>query len=103
MMITEAGRAMTAHHAVMVVNVSEVEPAPEGSVPPTKPGEPSVFRHLREAHAALDTRPALELYLEAQQALSEGQACMRSASFRWTSARNSTICSTPWPMACARA
>src|SRR5690606_5021936 len=26
--ITEAGRAMTAHHAVLVANVSEVEPAP---------------------------------------------------------------------------
>ena len=74
MMITEAGRAMTAHHAVMVVNVSEVEPAPEGAVPPLQGGEPAVLRHLRETHAALDTRPALELYLEAQQALSEGHA-----------------------------
>ena len=74
MMITEAGRAMTAHHAVMVVNVSEVEPAPPGSVPELRPGEPAVLRHLRETHAALDARPALELYLEAQQALSEGHA-----------------------------
>ncbi|MEO7252593.1 MAG: arginine decarboxylase, partial [Arenimonas sp.] len=74
MMITEAGRAMTAHHAVMIVNVSEVEPAPQGSVPAVRPGEPSVLRHLRETHAALDSRPALELYLEAQQALSEGHA-----------------------------
>jgi len=41
-------------------------------VPATRPGEPTVLRHLRETHAALDTRPALELYLEAQQALSEG-------------------------------
>jgi arginine decarboxylase len=73
MMITESGRAMTAHHAVMVVNVSEVEPAPGGSVPSTQSAEPTVLRHLRETHAALDTRPALELYLEAQQALSEGQ------------------------------
>src|SRR5690606_13967244 len=52
-MITEAGRAMTAHHAVMVVNVSEVEPAPEGAVPPEQPDEPPVLRHLRETHAAL--------------------------------------------------
>jgi arginine decarboxylase len=74
MMITEAGRAMTAHHAVMVVNVSEVEPAPTGSVPERRSGEPAVLRHLRETHAELDERPALELYLEAQQALSEGQA-----------------------------
>ena len=74
MMITEAGRAMTAHHAVMVVNVSEVEPAPEGSVPAPHAGEAAALRHLRETHADLDSRPPLELYLEAQQALSEGQA-----------------------------
>ena len=74
MMITEAGRAMTAHHAVMVVNVSEVEPAPEGAVPTVQAGEPAVLRHLRETHAALESRPILELYLEAQQALSEGHA-----------------------------
>ena len=74
MMITEAGRAMTAHHAVTVVNVSEVERAPTGKVPPPAEGEPAVLRHLRETHADLDNRPALELYLEAQHALSEGHA-----------------------------
>jgi arginine decarboxylase len=59
------------------VNVSEVERAPEGSVPhvaSTGPAEPAVLRHLRETYAALDTRPVLELYLDAQQALSEGQS-----------------------------
>ncbi|HMB57071.1 MAG TPA: arginine decarboxylase [Arenimonas sp.] len=74
MMITEAGRAMTAHHAVMVVNVSEVEQAPQGAVPSPQAGEPAVLRHLRDTHADLDQRPALELYLEAQHALSEGHA-----------------------------
>jgi arginine decarboxylase len=73
-MITEAGRAMTAHHAVMVVNVSEVEEAPEGSVPPPHAGESSVLRHLRDTHAALDHRPAIELFHEAQQAWSEGHS-----------------------------
>ncbi len=73
-MITEAGRAMTAHHAVMIVNVSEVERAPEGAVPPVAAGEPAVVRHLRETQADLDKRPALELYLEAQHALAEGQS-----------------------------
>ncbi len=73
-MVTEAGRAMTAHHAVMVVNVSEVERAPEGAVPPEAPSEPPVLRHLRETHAALDQRPALELYLDAQSALAEGHS-----------------------------
>ncbi|HKP56504.1 MAG TPA: arginine decarboxylase [Polyangiales bacterium] len=73
-LITETGRAMTAHHAVLVVNISEVERAPDGSVPATSEDEPAVLRHLHETHAALDERPPTELYLEAQQALSEGHA-----------------------------
>jgi arginine decarboxylase len=72
--ITEAGRAMTAHHAVLVVNVSEVEPAPLGRVDRGEPNEPATLRHLREIHAQLDQRPALELYQEAQHHWSEGQA-----------------------------
>jgi arginine decarboxylase len=73
-LITETGRAMTAHHAVLVVNVSEVERAPEGAVPEPNATEHAVLRHLREAHAALDERPPTELYLEAQQALAEGHS-----------------------------
>ncbi len=72
--LTEAGRAMTAHHAVMVVNVTEVEAVPAGSMSPPRPGEPSVLRHLREAHAALDDRPPLELFHEAQHHVAEGQS-----------------------------
>ena len=71
--ITEAGRAMTAHHAVMVVNVSEVEAVPAGSLPPPDSDEPAVLRHLREVHEELDTRPPLELFHEAQHHVQEGQ------------------------------
>jgi arginine decarboxylase len=73
MVLTESGRAMTAHHAVLVANVSEVERAPEGSVPPPAPDEAMVIRHLREVRDALDERPALELWHEAQHFQSEGQ------------------------------
>ncbi|GAB2573984.1 biosynthetic arginine decarboxylase [Dyella jejuensis] len=71
--LTEAGRAMTAHHAVMVVNVSEVETVPAGSMPPADDDEPAVLRHLREVHQELDRRPPLELFHEAQHHLQEGQ------------------------------
>jgi arginine decarboxylase len=71
--ITEAGRAMTAHHAVMVINVSEVESVPVGSLPPPDSDEPAVLRHLREVHDELDVRPPLELFHEAQHHLQEGQ------------------------------
>ncbi|HET7266578.1 MAG TPA: biosynthetic arginine decarboxylase [Oleiagrimonas sp.] len=71
--MTEAGRAMTAHHAVLVVDVSEVEAAPDGGVPPPREDEPAVLRHLREVHAALDERPLRELYHEARFHQAEGQ------------------------------
>jgi arginine decarboxylase len=71
--LTEAGRAMTAHHAVMVINVSEVEAVPPGSLPPPDSDEPSVLRHLREVHEELEARPPLELFHEAQHHLQEGQ------------------------------
>jgi arginine decarboxylase len=73
-MITEAGRAMTAHHAMMVVNVSEVEQAPQGAVPVVQGNEPLVIKHLRELVATIEQRTALEVYLEAQHYLAEGHA-----------------------------
>src|SRR5690606_28763189 len=72
--LTESGRAMTAHHAVLVANVAEVERAPEGRVPPPAEDEPAAVRHLREIHAELDARPAVELYHEAQHFYAEGLA-----------------------------
>ena len=72
--VTEAGRAQTAHHAVLVANVTEVEPVPAGNLPPPQDDEPRVLRHLREVHAALGERPPLELFHEAQHHLAEGQS-----------------------------
>jgi len=72
--ITESGRAMTAHHAVLVVNATEVERAPTGAVTAAAADEPATLRHLREIHEELDRRPPLELYQEAQHRFSEGHA-----------------------------
>ncbi len=70
--VTECGRAMTAHHAMLVANVVEVEQAPEGRVPDAHDDEPGVIRHLRGIHAELDQRPPVELYHEAQHFHAEG-------------------------------
>ena len=72
--LTESGRAMTAHHAVLVVNVSEVERAPLGEVASGSNDEPQVLRALRATFGALDSRPVLEIWHEAQHLLAEGQA-----------------------------
>jgi len=70
--VTECGRAMTAHHAVLIANVSEVEEAPEGRVPDAHGDEPAAIRHLRQIHDELDVRPAVELFQEAQHFHAEG-------------------------------
>ena len=70
--VTECGRAMTAHHAVLVTNVSEVEQAPEGRVPPRNEDESLPVRRLRELHAEMAARPAVEVFHEATQAHAEG-------------------------------
>jgi arginine decarboxylase len=70
--VTECGRAMTAHHAVLVANVAEVEEAPEGRVPPAHDDEPAVIRRLREVHGELDRRPPVELFHDAQHHHGEG-------------------------------
>ncbi|UNK42445.1 arginine decarboxylase [Luteimonas sp. S4-F44] len=72
--VTECGRAMTAHHAVLVANVSEVERAPEGRVPDVHSDEPAVVANLRELHGELAARPAVELFHEAQHHHAEGLA-----------------------------
>ncbi len=71
--ISETGRAMTAHHAVLVTNVSDVERAPEGAVIDVADEDVSVLRHLRTIHDEIDQRPVIELYHEAQHHLAEGQ------------------------------
>ena len=70
--ITECGRAMTAHHAVLVANVSEVERAPEGRVPPGSEDESLPMRHLRELHDEMADSPAVEVFHDASQAHAEG-------------------------------
>ena len=70
--VTECGRAMTAHHAVLIANVSEVERAPEGRVPSANDDESLPVRRLRELHAEMAARPAVEVFHEATQAHAEG-------------------------------
>jgi len=70
--LTESGRALTAHHAVLVVNVSEIEEAPLGAIPPPRADEPAVLRRLRDVWAEIDQTPPTELYHEAQYQLAEG-------------------------------
>ncbi len=64
--ITESGRAMVAHHAVLIVNVTEVESIlPKGDLSPVQPDEALVLRELWDGFVNLSERSALEVYHDA--------------------------------------
>ncbi len=73
--ITESGRAMTAHHAVLVTDVIDVEQAPDGPLGPA-PAEdaPLILHDLWNGLSGLDSRSALEVYHDAVHWLSEAQS-----------------------------
>jgi arginine decarboxylase len=74
-LVTESGRALTAHHAVLITNVIDVERAP-GSTPPSpaRSDEHPVIRDLWAASESLATTPALEVYHDAQYRLNEARS-----------------------------
>jgi arginine decarboxylase len=72
--ITESGRAMTAHHAVLVTNITDVEHAPrqQPSVPAAE--APNILRHLWHSLQHLNQRSALETYHNAAYWLGEAHS-----------------------------
>lgn len=73
--ITESGRALTAHHAVLVMNVVDVEHAPGRSKPePVGDDQPKVLQELWAAYNGLNARSVLEGYHDAVYLLSEAQS-----------------------------
>ena len=72
--VTEAGRAMTAHHAVLITNVIDVE-TPPGAELPISPGddEPPVVKTLWEVLQQLNGRNVLEAWHDAEYWLAEAR------------------------------
>jgi arginine decarboxylase len=72
--VSESGRALTAHHAVLITNVLDVERAPALEVPPAlAASEPQIIQDLWRGLQELATRPALEVYHDAVNWLTEAQ------------------------------
>ncbi len=72
--ITESGRALTAHHAMLITNVIDAETAPRGT--PAAPAEDAalILHDLWEILENPRERPALECYHDAANWLAEAQA-----------------------------
>jgi arginine decarboxylase len=74
-LISESGRALTAHHAVLVTNVTEVESAPDnGHNNPPSDTDPHILHDLWQELQGVNRRSALETYHDAVHWLGEAQA-----------------------------
>ncbi len=70
--ITESGRALTAHHAFLVTNIIDTEQAPDDDeLQPLGDTAPDVLVQLQIIYRRLDSRPVLESHLELNQALDD--------------------------------
>jgi arginine decarboxylase len=72
--LTEAGRAMTAHHAVLIADVTAIEKTSSGNADIDAGALPSTLRHLKDLYDELDEHPPHEAFQEAQYHQSEGHS-----------------------------
>ena len=70
--ISESGRALTAHHAVLITNVTESE-KPSARIDAPDPDDHALIRSLHEVLNQAERRQPEELYLEAEHLLEEGR------------------------------
>ncbi len=67
-LISESGRAITAHHALLLVNVTDVEAQTEPQVPPVRPDSHRVLTELHENLESLSIDRVDEIFHDAQAA-----------------------------------
>ena len=77
--MTEAGRAMTAHHATILSEVFDSESVPVANPQEPAPGSPECLRRMWRSHQDIQSSNALNL-VELYHELCEGLAELRSAS-----------------------
>jgi arginine decarboxylase len=72
-LVTESGRAMSAHHAVLITHITDVETVPDDASPP-QPSEAKPLTDLAECLQLLPGEPVLGIYHDAQFDLAEARA-----------------------------
>ena len=71
--ISESGRALTAHHAVLITNVIDQDSIPDSEPAPSHNGEAQVIQDLWQLLQTLSIRSAIETYHDAVHWLAEAQ------------------------------
>lgn len=73
-LISESGRALTAHHAMLITNIIDKEEAPGNLVPkPVSEDDPQVLHDLWRGYSNISKRTALEGYHDAVYFIGEAQ------------------------------
>lgn len=72
--ISESGRALTAHHAVLITSVVDQEVIADLQPSPPSKEDPAALHALYAAYTGLDTRPPLECLHDAGHFLGEAQS-----------------------------
>lgn len=73
--ITESGRALTAHHAVLVTDVIDIEQAPKGgNLPSLEEDSPVILERMLETFQSVSDRSALEAYHDIAHCFSDAYA-----------------------------
>jgi len=78
--VTESGRAMTAHHAVLITNVIDTEPAPGEGTPESMPDTvpdcvynlEQIYQQLNQGFAEATLAAALQAFEDVQHAYCQG-------------------------------
>ncbi len=73
-LFSESGRALTAHHAVLITEVIDQEPAPGDRLPPPPgPGDPLILHNLWDRYKGAGRGSAVETYHDAAYWLTEAR------------------------------
>lgn len=72
-LVTESGRAMSAHHAVLITHITDIESVPEDAAPPIA-SEAKPLQDLADCLERLPTESVLGVYHDAQFDLAEARA-----------------------------
>ncbi len=73
-LFSESGRALTAHHAVLITEVIDHEPAPGGQLPPAPgAGDPLILHNLWKVYQTVSRGSAVEAYHDAAYWLAEAR------------------------------
>ena len=77
-LISESGRALTAHHALLLLNVIDVESPQDVTIPELTDDDHAILHDLRESFESISGRSAREVYHDATFAKERAQALFNS-------------------------